>query len=164
MSDDIRAKYKGSWVERLVTLGTDGWYGQDKLGLIVANVTGYLASLSSLGFAITYAIHDMHSLMPLIIGNLVAGSCAAITPVFHRFGRISAALWLTAVFFVSLTWFTSLLGRESGVTLNLIGTSAVAFAILGMERLKLVALISVGGATLIVASWILWPQPAPGFR
>lgn len=162
MSDDIRAKYKGSWIERLVTLGTDGWYGQDKLGLIVANVTGYLASLSSLGFAITYAMHDMQSLMPLIIGNLVAGSCAAITPVFHRFGRISAALWLTAVFFVSLTWFTSLLGRESGVTLNLIGTSAVAFAILGMERLKLVALISVGGATLIVASWILWPQPAPG--
>ena len=127
MSDDIRSKYKGSWIERLVTLGTDGWYGQDKLGLIVANVTGYLATLSSSGFAITYAMHDMQSLMPLIVGNLVAGFCSAITPVFHRFGRIAAALWLTAVFFVSLTWFTSLLGRESGVILNLIGTSAVAF-------------------------------------
>jgi len=162
MNDDIRAKYRGSWIEWLVTLGTEGWYGPDKLGLVVANVTGYLALLSSLGFAITYAMHEMHSLMPLIVGNLVAGTCAAITPVFHRFGRISAALWLTAVFFVSLTWFTSLLGRESGVALNLIGTSAVAFAILGMERLKLVALISAGGATLIVASWILWPQAAPG--
>jgi len=162
MNDDIRAKYKGSWIERLVTLGTDGWYGQDKLGLVVANVTGYLASLSSLGFAATYAMHEMYSLMPLIIGNLVSAICAALTPAFHRFGRISAALWLTAVFFVSLTWFTSLLGRDSGVALNLIGTAAVAFAILGLERLKLVALISAGGAALIIASWILWPQPAPG--
>jgi len=73
-------------------------------------------------------------------------------------------LWLTAVFFVSLTWFTSLLGRESGVALNLIGTAAVAFAILGLERLKLVALISVAGAALIIASWMLWPQPAPGIH
>lgn len=162
MNDDIRAKYKGSWIERLVTLGTDDWYGQDKLGLIVANVTGYLASLSSLGFAATYAMHEMHSLMPLIIGNLVAAVCAAMTPAFHRFGRIAAALWLMAVFFVSLTWFTSLLGRDSGVALNLIGTSAVAFAILGLERLKLVALISAGGAALIIGSWILWPQPAAG--
>lgn len=162
MNDDIRAKYRGSWIERLVTLGTDDWYGQDKLGLIVANVTGYLAALSSLGFAATYAMHEMHSLMPLIIGNLVAAVCAAMTPAFHRFGRIAAALWLTTVFFVSLTWFTSLLGRDSGVALNLIGTSAVAFAILGLERLKLVALISAGGAALIIGSWILWPQPAAG--
>ncbi|MEO9876585.1 MAG: adenylate/guanylate cyclase domain-containing protein [Anderseniella sp.] len=164
MSDDIRAKYKGSWIERLVTLGTDDWYGQDRLGLIVANVTGYLATLSSLGFAATYAMHDMQSLMPLIIGNLISAVCAAVTPAFHRFGRIAAALWLTAVFFVSLTWFTSLLGRESGVALNLIGTAAVAFAILGLERLKLVALISATGAALIVASWILWPHPAEGIH
>jgi hypothetical protein len=53
MNDDIRAKFEGSWIERPVTLGTHGWYGQDKLGLIVANVTGYLASLPSLGFAAT---------------------------------------------------------------------------------------------------------------
>ena len=66
--------------------------------------------------------------MPLIVGNLASAVCTAMTPLFHRFGRISTALWLTAVFFVSLTWFTSLLGRDSGVALNLIGTSAVAFA------------------------------------
>lgn len=164
MNNDIRAKYKGSWIERMVTLGTDDWYGQDKLGLIVANVTGYLASLSSLGFAATYTMHEMHSLMPLIIGNLVSAVCTAMTPLLHRFGRIAAALWLTAIFFVSLTWFTSLLGRDSGVALNLMGTAAVAFAILGLERLKLVALISAGGAALIIGSWILWPTPAPGIH
>ena len=102
--------------------------------------------------------------MPLIVGNLASAVCTAMTPLFHRFGRISAALWLTAVFFVSLTWFTRLLGRDSGVALNLIGTSAVAFAILGLDRLKLVAVISAVGAVLIIASWVLWPHAAPGIH
>lgn len=62
MRDNIKAQYEGSWVERLVTLGTDGWYGQNRLGLIVANVTGYLASISSLGFAFTYAEHEYSTL------------------------------------------------------------------------------------------------------
>jgi len=162
MNEDLRAQYKGSWLERLVTLGTGGWYGQDKLGLIVANVTGYLATLSSLGFAVTYAMYHYNSLAPLVWGNVVAAACTAITPVFHRFGRIAAALWLTAVVLISVTWFTSLLGRESGVSLNLIATAAVAFAILGLDRIKLVAAICTAAAVLIIMSWMWWPQPATG--
>ena len=162
MRDNVRAQYKGSWLERLLTLGTDGYFGQDKLGLIVANVTGYLATISSLSFAITYSMHDHRTLMPLIIGNVVSATCTAVTPMLHRFGRIAAALWLTAIFFISLTWFTSLLGRESGIVLNLVGAAALAFAILGLERIWLVAAISVSAMLLIIASWYLWPQPAPG--
>ncbi len=112
MNEDFSSHYKGSLLERLVTLGTGGWYGQDKLGLIIANVTGYLATLSSLGFALTYAMHEYHALVPLVWGNVVSAGCTAITPAFHRFGRIAAALWLTAVVLVSVTWFSSLLGRE----------------------------------------------------
>jgi guanylate cyclase len=164
MSDEFKVQYKGSWVERLVMLGTDGWYGADKLGLIVANVTGYLAALSSLGFAITYAAHEYHSLVPLVWGNVAMAVCTAVTPFFHRFGRIAAALWLTLVVFATVTWFTSLLGRESGVMLNLIATAAVAFAILGMERIRLVAVICVAAALIIIASWFWWPLPAPGIH
>jgi adenylate cyclase len=164
MNKDIRAQFRGSWLERLVTLGTGGWYGQDRLGLIVANVTGYLAALSSLGFAMTYAFHDYGSLQPLVWGNVVSAACTSITPLFHRFGRIAAALWLTLVVFLSLTWFTSLLGRDSGVMLNLIATAAVSFAILGLERIRLVAVICVMAAGLIIYSWYAWPQPAPGIH
>jgi adenylate cyclase len=164
MRDNIKAQYKGSWVERLVTFGTDGWYGQDKLGLIVANVTGYLASISSLGFAVTYAAHEYSTLQPLVWGNVASALCTAVTPFFHRFGRVAAALWLTLIVFVTLTWFTSLLGRESGVMLNLIATAAVSFAILGLERIKLVAAICVAAAGLILFAWFSWPDTAPGIH
>ncbi|MGB7205760.1 MAG: adenylate/guanylate cyclase domain-containing protein [Anderseniella sp.] len=162
MNEDLKKQYKGSWLERFVTLGTDGWYGHDKLGLVVANVTGFLATLSSLGFALTYSMHDYTSLAPLVWGNIVSALCTVITPLFHRFGRIAAALWLTIVVFFSVTWFTSLLGRDSGIMLNLIATAAVSFAILGMERVKLVAVICVAAATIIIVSWNMWPHPAPG--
>lgn len=164
MSENIRSQLKGSLLERMVLLGTEGWYGQDKLGLIVANLTGYLVAASSLGFAATYAAHEYHSLQPLVWGNVAVAACGVITPVFHRFGRIAAALWLTAVVCVSLTWFTSLLGRESGVMLNLIATAAVAFAILGLERIRLVAAICILATVLIVYSWFAWPAPAPGIH
>ena len=164
MREDIRSQLKGSLIERLATLGTQGWYGQDRLGLIVANVTGYLASISSLGFAATYALHEYGSLQPLVWGNVAMAACTAITPLFHRFGRIAAALWLTAVVCFSLTWFTSLLGRESGVMLNLIATAAVSFAILGLERIRLVAAICLLAGAILIYSWFAWPQPAPGIH
>ena len=164
MTKDFRAQYRGSWLERMVTLGTGDWYGRDKLGLVIANVTGYLAAVSSLGFAITYAAHDYSSLQPLVWGNVVTAACTSLTPFFHRFGRIAAALWLTLVVCVSLTYFTSLLGRESGVMLNLIPTAAVAFAILGLERIKLVAAINALAAGLIIYSWYAWPVTAPGIH
>ena len=69
MREDIRSQLKGSLIERLATLGTQGWYGQDRLGLIVANVTGYLAAVSSLIFAATYAAHEYSSLKPLVWGK-----------------------------------------------------------------------------------------------
>ena len=164
MREDIRSQFRGSWVERLVTLGTEGWYGQDRLGLIVANVTGYLVSISSLGFAVTYTLHHYSSLQPLVWGNVLLAAFASVTPLFHRFGRIAAGLWLSLIVFVFVGWFTSLLGRESGVMLNLIATAAVSFAILGLERVRLVAVICVLAGAIIIYSWMAWPGPAPGIH
>ena len=164
MREDIRSQFRGSWVERLATLGTEGWYGQDRLGLIVANVTGYLVSISSLGFAVTYALHHYSSLQPLVWGNVLLAAFASVTPLFHRFGRIAAGLWLSLIVFVFVGWFTSLLGRESGVMLNLIATAAVSFAILGLERVRLVAVICVLAGAIIIYSWMAWPGPAPGIH
>ncbi len=130
--------------------------------MVVANLTGYLASLSSLSFAVSFAWHDEVSLRPLIIGNIVSAVCTSATPLFHRWGRVAAALWLTLVFFLSLYYFTSLLGREAGVILNLIGTSAVAFAVLGLRRAKLVLVITALGALNILYCWRRFPQAAPG--
>lgn len=147
-------------LQALVEAGTTPFSADDSRGLIAANITGYLASLSSVSFAISFALHDAESLRPLIIGNLVSAICTAATPLFHRFGRTAAAVWLTTIFFLSLTYFTSLLGRETGVILNLMGASAVAFAILGLHRARLVLLITAASAALILVCWIQFPTAA----
>ncbi len=147
-------------LQALVEAGTTTFSADDSRGLIAANVTGYLASLSSLSFAISFAIHDPVSLQPLIIGNVVSAICTAATPLFHRLGRTAAAIWLAVVFFLSLSYFTSLLGRETGVILNLMGASAVAFAILGLRRARLVFLITAASAALILVCWMQFPHAA----
>jgi len=142
--------------------GTKKFDADDSPGLVAANLTGYLASISSLSFAISFAFHDAQSLRPLIVGNTLSAACTAATPVFHRFGRTGAAVWLSLVFFISLYYFTSLLGRDSGVVLNLIGASAVAFAILGLQRVKLVFIITMISVVIILYCWIHFPQAAEG--
>lgn len=149
-------------IEYVAQVGTTGYRGDDLTGLIVANLTGYLASISSLSFAISFAIHDFASLRPLVIGNVVSALCTAATPCFHRISRSAAAIWLAAVFLVSLYYFTSLLGRESGVILNLIGASAVAFAVLGLRHYKLVILITAISGIMVVYCWARFPQAAEG--
>lgn len=149
-------------IQFVAEAGTSGYRDEDLAGLIIANLTGYLASMSSLSFAISFALHDLESLRPLVIGNVVSATCTAATPCFHRISRVGAAIWLTVVFLVSLHYFTSLLGRESGVILNLIGASAVAFAVLGLRRYKLVLGITVASALMIVYCWARFPEPAAG--
>jgi len=145
-------------LQAIVEAGTSRFSADDSRGLIAANVTGYLASLSSLSFAISFALHDAAALRPLIIGNLLSAICTAATPLFHRLGRTAAAVWLTSIFFLSLAYFTSLLGRETGVILNLMGTPAVAFAILGLHRARLVFLLTAAGAALILVCWLQFPD------
>ncbi len=151
-------------LKALIEAGTARFSADDSRGLIAANLTGYLASLSSLSFALSFALHDAVSLRPLIIGNLASAICTAATPLLHRFGRTAAAIWLTAVFFISLTYFTSLLGSETGVILNLMGASAVAFAILGLRRARLVFLITAVSTALILVCWMQFPVAAAGIH
>ena len=161
----VPARWRSRLLVRLRPLleaGTEPYTGRDRLGLIVANMTGGLGVVSALAFAVTYAVHDYATLKPLVWGNVALAAGCAVTALFHRFGRTAAALWLTFVFFTSLTYFASLLGREAGVTLNLIAAAAVAFAILGLRRIGIVTAITVTAAVIVVATSILYPAPAPG--
>jgi len=144
-------------LETLLTAGTRGYPTRDRRGLVVANATGYLASISSLIYAAIYATHDLANLKPLVIGNLFSAVCTALTPVFHRFGPSAAALWLAAIIFSTIFYFIAFIGRDSGIQLNYIGTAAVALAILGVERLAIATAIAVVAAACHLAAWYLFP-------
>jgi class 3 adenylate cyclase len=145
------------FLEAMLLAGTASYPPRQRRGLIIANVTGYLAALSSLTYAATYAAHDFAALGPLVIGNVLSAICTASVPLLHRFGATAAALWLTAVLFSTMLYFIAYLGRDSGIQLNYIGAAAVTLAVLGVERLPLAIAIAVLALVCHLAGWYLFP-------
>ncbi len=145
-------------LSRLLEAGTTGYPTSEKSYLIATNVTGYLATLSSLSYAVTYTLQDYSSLRMLVFGNLISAVLTASVPLVHRFGRIVGGLLLTVTIFSTIFYFTAVLGRESGIQLNYLGAAAIAFLVLGIERIWLVASIISGAAILHLTAWFLFPS------
>ncbi len=142
------------FVRRMALAGTARYTTRERRGLVVANLTGYLATISSLAYALTYALQDFTELSPIVYGNLLSAVCTAITPLFHRFGRTAAALWLAFVIYTTIFYFISMLGHDAGVQLNYIGAAAVALVILGVERLKLAIVMAAVAMAMHVAGLV----------
>ncbi len=155
---------RGSWLaraprqlSRLLAVGTAGYPASELSYLIATNVTAFLATLSSLTYAFTYAMQDFASLKMLVYGNLASAALTASVPAVHRFGRIAGGLVLTVTIFSTIFYFTAVIGRESGIQLNYLGAAAIAFLVLGIERLWLVIGIIAIAAVLHLAAWFLFP-------
>jgi adenylate cyclase len=145
-------------VRQLALAGTHRYPPRERRGLVVANLTGYLATLSSLSYAFTYAAEDYAALWTLVWGNVLSAALTATTPLFHRLGRSAAALWLAAVIFTTMFYFISVLGHDSGIQLNYIGAAALALMILGTERLKLALALAAAAVVMHLAAWFLYPE------
>jgi adenylate cyclase len=143
---------------RLVAAGTAGYDTEARRGLIVANITGYLASLSSLSYALNYALHGWDLMWPLVVGNLASALCTALVPLFHRIGPAAAGVWLSTVIFSSIFYFIAYLGRESGIQLNYLGTGPVALVILGIQRIWLAGGIAAVALGCHLAAWYAFPR------
>ena len=147
-------------VERLVDAGTHDYAPAERGHLVAANVTGYLAAISSLGYAISYAVQDFATLKDLVFGNLASAAITASLPFFHRFGSAAAGLVLTATVFSTMFYFISELGHASGIQLNYLAAAALAMLILGVHRVKLVIAIILAAAALHLTAWFMYPQGA----
>ncbi len=147
-------------LRRLALAGTHRFPLRQRRGLVVANLTGYLAAVSSLAYALTYWAYDFRALSTIVYGNLLSAAATAMTPLLHRLGRIAAALWLALVIFSSIFYFIAVLGHDAGVQLNYIGAAAVTLVILGVERLGLAIAIVVTAMGLHVTAWFLYPEEA----
>ena len=144
-------------LSRLLKAGTSGYPAAELPGLIATNVTGYLATLSSLSYALTYAIQDITGLKSLVYGNLLSATLTASVPLVHRLGRVAGGLLLTFTIFSTIFYFTTVVGREAGIQLNYLGAAAIAFLILGVERIWLVASVILSAAVLHLLAWFWYP-------
>ncbi|OCP09445.1 hypothetical protein BC374_02470 [Ensifer sp. LC13] len=134
----------------------------DREGILVANVAACVIVVTTTSFALIYALYGEPSLIPLVYANLALAGAAALTPLFHRFGRVASGLWEFGICMVILVWIASYVGRDSGVLLTLLGVTPVAFAILGFENIALVTVLSAIAAITVIAASIAFPEARSG--
>ncbi len=146
----------------LAELGLTQTREADRQGIMVANLAAAVIAVSSIGFAILYALYQEPSLKKLVICNVLLAATATMTPLLHRFGKIASALWEFAICAVALSVISAHIGGRSGVLFNLLGVTPVAFAILGLEHWRLVACLGLASAVIIVVGIAAFPEPQAG--
>ena len=124
-------------------IGIGGYDRETRRRLSIVNMAGYLAALSSLSFAINFAFYNFAVLKWLIAGNLISAVLTATAPFWHRYNSVASAMVMTCTVAITLFFFVSELGRDSGIQLNYIGAVAIAFVMFGLGHQKIIATVTV---------------------
>lgn len=137
MTDGIRNQLS-RFFDWAVRYGVSGYDRETRRRLSICNIAGYLSAASSLSFAINFSMYDFMDMRGLIIGNLASALITATAPFWHRFNALASPIVLATTVAVTLFYFISELGRDSGIQLNYIGSVAIAFAIFGLNHMRYV--------------------------
>lgn len=129
--------------DRAMRIGISGYDRETRRRLSIVNMAGYLSAISSVSYAANFALYDFSALKWLVYGNLASAVLTATAPYWHRYNSIAAASVMTTTVAVTLFFFVSILGRDSGIQLNYIGAVAIAFVIFGLKHLRIIALVTV---------------------
>ena len=139
---------------QLVEFGTEGYPPHVRRRLKILNVMAYLIAI----FSLSYAREGMQDYGWIVAINLALVVMGLSVPFLHRVHEVMGGMVIAVTECAALFGLVALLGRGSGIQLNLIIGAAAAFFILGLERLTLcVALITVC-FLLHLAAWLLFPQ------
>ena len=139
---------------QLVEYGTQGYPAEVRTRLKILNVVAYLIAISTLVYAIQYALKGFAKFAPVVYLNLAIVAAAALVPFAHRFSDIAGALMIALSEFAALFVFTMMLGPSSGIQVQYFAAPAAFFVIFGLERVRLVLLLTVLGAALHLIAWL----------
>ena len=152
-----------SWLgplRRFAEFGTTGYRRDVRQRLQIVNVMALMIAVSSAVYACVFAVFGMEDYWPLIVVNLILVAVALLAPLAHRISDIAAAILICIAEYVALFFFVRELGHGSGIQLNYIVVAAVAFAICGMDHIRLVVGTVLVGLGLHLATWFLYPPQA----
>jgi len=144
-------------IAHLLELGTSGYPLRIRRRLKILNALAALIVISSTSYALSYAIADAHAYRWLIVINLGLIAMAVCVPLMHRVSEMAGGLIIAGTECVALFGLVALLGRDSGIQLNLIVGAAAGFFILGLEHLTLSLGIVASCFALHIAAWFLFP-------
>jgi adenylate cyclase len=141
----------------LAELGTGGYPHPVRRRLVIVNLMAFLIAVFSAIYAAVFALYGVDKYWPLIVANLGLIGVALAVPLAHRINDIAAVIVICIAEYVALFFFVRELGHDSGIQLNYIIAAAVAFAIGGLGRMRLVATMIGFGLALHLAVWFLFP-------
>jgi adenylate cyclase len=144
---------------RLAEIGTEGYPRPVRRRLAIVNLMAFLIAIFSAIYALVFALHGIEY-WPLIAANLLLVVAALFVPLAHRINDIAGAILICIAEFIALFFFVRELGHGSGIQLNYIIAAAVAFAVCGLDRMRLVAAVILAGLALHLAAWFLFPPEA----
>jgi adenylate cyclase len=141
----------------LLDLGTAGYDRTARRRLNVLNATAALIAISSAAYAASYGARDAQAFRWVIAINLALVVMALLVPAAHRVHELAGGLLIMLSEIPALFGLVAILGRDSGIQLNLIVGAAAAFFVFGGARplLGIVTVILCFAAH--VAAWFWFP-------
>jgi adenylate cyclase len=154
----------GAWLSRLSAYGTEPYPPHVRRRLKIMNVTAYVIALFTLVYAIQHMFHDFQAWKPVVFINLVMAAVALTIPFLHRYGELVGPIVILVSELAGIFVLTYYVGRDAGLHIQYFAAPAAFFVILGLERLKLIAVATAISLGLYLACWLLFIDSAEGLN
>jgi adenylate cyclase len=141
----------------LLDLGTAGYEPNERRRLNVLNAAAALIVVSSSVYALSYVISDARTYRWVIVINLALAAMALTVPAAHRINEVLGGIIIIATEVPALFALVAILGRDSGIQLNLIVGAAAAFFVFGSARPILGISVVILCLAAHVSAWFLFP-------
>ena len=142
----------------LASYGTEGYPPRIRRRLQIMNVAAYVVAVFTLIYAVQQMFLDFQTWKPVILINLVMAAVAATTPFLHRYGELTGPVVILLSELGGIFLLSYYIGRDAGLHLQYFAMPAAFFVILGLERLKLIAVFVLISFALHLACWSLFLQ------
>lgn len=149
-------------VRRAAEAGTHGYPPDTKRRLKILNMFSYLIALTTLIYALQHLSMDYDRYEYVVLINLFLVAAALSVPLAHRISDTAGGLIIVVSEFIALLALTSLLGRASGMQVQLFIAPAATFVVFGLKRLYLIVPIIIGALGLHLYAWFSYPDVQAG--
>lgn len=145
---------------RMLGAGTGRFAPRVVRRLKILNGMAYLIVFFSLVYAASYAAADFQTYRMFIWLNLALAVMGLLVPFMHRIHELAGGMLIAVTELAALFAITAMLGRHSGVQLNLIVGAAAPFFIFGLQRKLMIGAVVLVSLALHIAAWFLFPPQA----
>ena len=143
---------------RLAQAGTTGYSKDIKRRLMILNVFACLIVVTTIIFALQFGLTEGAAYRPLVYINLAIAALISLVPLMHRINDIAGGLLIVVTEYIAIPITSPDLGREGGSQLLFVVAAAAPFFVFGLNRLKLVIAVVIGGLALHLFVWFSYPE------